>query len=103
MHLQSAGAVGRASWPYSLESVMDISGIDVCELQFDEVIVLQSEAASDSATNASLYESPGYPIEVGSYALVNVEGVLYREDITAEGGYMFPVVDKSDLKRIGLL
>jgi len=83
---------------------MDISGIDVCDLQFDEVIVLQSEAAiSDVATSASLYESPGYPIEVGSYALVNVNGVLHREDITAEGGYMFPIVDQSDLKRIGLL
>lgn len=85
---------------------MDISGIDVCELPFDEVVVLQSETeaeASASNPHSTLYESPGYPAEIGSYSLIEVAGVLHREDISANGGYIYAIVDKSDLERIGLI
>lgn len=85
---------------------MDISGIDVCELPFDEVVEMRSGSVFDGneeSSFTSLYESPGYPSAIGSYALIECEETLYREEIYEDGGFLFPVVDRSDLQRIGLI
>jgi hypothetical protein len=76
------------------------ANVDVVWMPVDVHVELRTEA---ERTGGEIYESPGYPEAIGSYALSFHGGVLYREDITAIGGHMYPVVDETDLKKIGII